>query len=144
MTKQTTHKVNYINDIQDGNNIYKNNNTLYSCVNTTLGNNSQEENITLLNYNDYIIDNNGYKIYGHPEKWQLDYIQQYSNCGVEAVMNISAINGSIDITDETWTEQAFSYNALSQGLCIVHRFGGVKRNPTSKTKRISTELKKVA
>ena len=97
-----------------------------------------EIDLTLLNYNDFILKqgiyisddkslnpNTEYEIYGHPEKWQLDYKQQFNNCGVESVMNIMAINGSIDITDETWSELAFTYKALAQGLCQDENGNGV-------------------
>ena len=120
-------------------NTYTQNNdfeTLYSNVDTVLYDN--EIDLTLLNYNDFILKqgiyisddkslnpNTEYEINGHPEKWQLDYKQQFNNCGVESVMNIMAINGSIDITDETWSELAFTYKALAQGLCQDENGNGV-------------------
>ena len=71
------HKVKYINDISLGRNIYIKDGTLYSCVNTEVEKDLREANITLLNYYDYIIDEFGYKVYGHPEKWILDKKQNY-------------------------------------------------------------------
>lgn len=70
-----THKVEYINNTQNGLNTYNEDRTLNSCVNTELENNSEQTNIKLLNYDDYIIDENGYKIYGHPAKWSFDFNQ---------------------------------------------------------------------
>ena len=83
------HKVSYISD-NINNNSYVENNTMKTSVNIELNENSEQNNITLLNYDDYI-EVNGYKVYGHPFKWILDYEQQYQNCGVESTMNILSI-----------------------------------------------------
>ena len=101
------------------------------------------KNITLLNYNDYIektgtqiINNIGinyqnennenicihnldankkYKIYGHPEKWMLDNNQDYSNCGVIALLNVLYTYDKM--TYSTKNEKELTEEILDAYLC---------------------------
>ena len=112
-----THKVEYINNTQNGLNTYNEDRTLNSCVNTELENNSEQTNIKLLNYDDYIIDENGYKIYGHPDKWILDKIQEYNNCGIVSALNLLSIWNKKQIANTHSTENEITHDALDKGLC---------------------------
>jgi len=112
-----THKVEYINNTQNGLNTYDEDGTLNSCVNTKLENNSEQTNIKLLNYDDYIIDENGYKIYGHPDKWILDKLQEYNNCGIVSALNLLSIWNKKQIKDTHSTENEITHYALNNDLC---------------------------
>ncbi len=139
--KNTEQELNtYKNQNEDT--IYSNTDINLTDYNSTFSKRTGE-NITLVNYNDFIekkgaginkctqknygneevpsdflLDaNTTYQIYGHPDKWILDYKQKYNNCGIVSMLNILAIAG---------------------------RLGGVKRNPTSKGLGFKTKLKKAA
>ncbi len=65
-------------------------------------------NAKLLNYSDAIlkfgneissglVQDQVYEVIGHPDKWVYDYIQDYSNCGVDSALNVLSIAGKQDI-----------------------------------------------
>ena len=62
MVMDSQHKVDNINDVQEKLNVYEDNDVLYSSVNTQIDDDSQIKDITLLNYDDYVIDEYGYKV----------------------------------------------------------------------------------
>ena len=117
MASQTEHIVNYINDVQENYNIFVEDDTIYSCVNTEINSNSEEKNITLLNYNDYIIDESGDKIYGHINKWILDYSQSYDNCRIVSILNLKSIYNKEHITSNITNEKNITIHMLQNGLC---------------------------
>ena len=116
MSTNSEHSIQYIKDEDEQLNTYVEENTKYSCVHSELMNNSNEQNITLINYNDYIKVND-YKIYGHPCKWFLDYEQQYENCGVESAMNILSIAHKLEIENQNTFESMFTEEMRKEGLC---------------------------
>ena len=104
-------------------NTYEENGVKYS--NTTITLDSDDTNLTLLNYDDSVkktgseIDatlssNSLYSIYGHPEKWDLDYDQIANDCGIDSVRNILAQANNI------LEENDVFQRALDLDLCIDH------------------------
>ena len=120
-----------LNTYQSGGVTYTNTGNMTSSLvfnNEYTLSNSSTNNVTLLDYDDAIVKrgseinssltaNENYSIYGAPQKWILDQLQQYNNCGVDSSLNVLAIAGMKAVTNQDTVETEFTKQAWDKGYC---------------------------